>query len=106
MARTSSLAWVLLGLCLARPALAEEPAAMPRATPPQVQQAVERALKYLRTESAAWLSTRQCAACHHVPLTLWALGEAERQGYATDKDFVTDTVESLLGSKDKLLSSK
>jgi hypothetical protein len=60
----------------------------------------------MQTESAAWLNTRQCAACHHVPMPLWALSEAERQGYAIDKKFLTDTTESLLGSKDKLLSSK
>jgi hypothetical protein len=106
MARTCSLPWVLLALCLWRPALAGEPASTPRATTPQAQQAVDRAIKYLQTESAAWLNTRKCAACHHVPLPLWALGEAERQGYAIDKKFVTDTVESLLGSKDKLLSSR
>src|SRR5437763_5149755 len=39
-------------------------------------------------------------------MPLWALGEAERQGYAIDKKFVADTVESLLGSKDRLMSSK
>src|SRR6516162_8913121 len=106
MARTSSLAWVLLGVCLSRTTLASEPASTPRATTPQVQQAVDRAVKYLQTESAAWLNTRKCAACHHVPLPLWALGEAERQGYAIDKKFVADTLESLLGSKDKLMSSR
>src|SRR5579859_3185365 len=106
MARTSSLAWVLMGLCLAQPALAGEPASTPRATTPQVQHTVERAIRYLQTESAAWLNTRKCAACHHVPLPLWALGEAERQGYAIDKKFVADTVESLLGSKDKRMSSR
>jgi hypothetical protein len=61
---------------------------------------------YLQSESAAWLNTRKCAACHHVPMSLWALGEAERQGYAIDKKFVTDTTESLLGSRDKLMASK
>src|SRR5262249_42309781 len=61
---------------------------------------------YLQTESAAWLNTRKCAACHHVPLPLWALSEAQRQGYAIDKKFLADTTESLLGSKDKLLASK
>jgi hypothetical protein len=95
-----------MGLCLAQPALAGEPARAPRATTPQVQQTVERAIKYLQTESADWLNTRKCAACHHVPLPLWALGEAERQGYAIDKKFMADTVESLLGSKDKLMSSR
>jgi hypothetical protein len=106
VARTSSLAWVLLGLCLSRPALAGEPASTPGATTPQVQLAVDRAVKYLQSESAAWLNTRKCAACHHVPLPLWALDEAERQGYAIDQKFVADTVESLLGNKDKLMSSK
>ena len=106
MARTTSLAWVLLGLCLSRPALAGEPASTPRATTPQTQQAVERAIKYLQAESSAWLKTRKCAACHHVPLPLWALAEAGRQGYAIDRQFVVGTVESLLGSKDKLLSSR
>src|SRR6202795_1402213 len=106
MTRTSSLAWALLGLCLAQSALADEPTSIPRATTPQVHQTVDRAIKYLQTESADWLSTRKCAACHHVPMPLWALGEADRQGYAIDKKFVADTTESLLGSKDKLLASK
>jgi Squalene-hopene cyclase C-terminal domain len=104
--RTSWLAWFLLGLCLSRPALAGEPTPIPRATTPQVQETVDRAIGYLQTESAAWLKTRKCAACHHVPMPLWALSEAERQGYAIDKKFVADTTESLLGSKDKLMSSK
>jgi hypothetical protein len=106
MARTSLLAWVLLGLCLSRPALAGERASLPRATAPQVHQAVNRAVKYLKTESADWLRTRKCAACHHAPMALWALAEAGRQGYAIDKKYLADTTESLLGSKDKLMASK
>ena len=106
MARTSSFALFLLGLCLSRPARASEPTSIPRATTQQVQQTVERAIGYLRTESAAWLTTRKCAACHHVPMPLWALGEADRQGYAIDKKFVADTTESLLGSRDKLMTSR
>src|SRR5436853_7057199 len=106
MARTSSFAWFLLGLCLSRPALADEPTSIPRATTQQVRQAVERAIGYLQAESAAWLKTRQCAACHHVPMPLWALGEAGRQGYAIDKKYLADTIESLLGSRDKLMASR
>jgi hypothetical protein len=89
-----------------RPALADQPPPIPRATPQQVQQTVDRAIGYLQTESAAWLKTRQCAACHHVPLPLWALSEAQRQGYKIDEKYLADTVESLLGSKDKLLASR
>src|SRR5271170_74853 len=106
MARKCSFAWFLLGLCLSQPALADEPRPIPRATKQQVHQTVDRAIPYLQTESAAWLNTRKCAACHHVPMRLWALGEAERQGYAIDKKFVADTTEALLGSQDKLTASK
>src|SRR5580692_7228496 len=106
MARTSSLAWLILGLCFSGPALAVEPTSIPRATPQQVHQTVDRAIGYLQTESAAWLKTRKCAACHHVPMPLWALSEAERRGYAINKQFVADTTESLLGSRDKLMASK
>ena len=106
MARTSWLAALFLGLCLSRLALAAEPASVPSATPQQVQQTVERAIRYMQTESAAWLNTRKCAACHHVPIVLWSLSEAERQGYAIDKKFVADTTESLLGSREKLMASK
>ena len=37
-----------------------------------------------------------------------ALGteRSQRQGYAIDKKFLTDTTESLLGDKDKLMASK
>src|SRR5438309_878233 len=106
MARKYLLAWLLLGLCLSRPARADEPTSIPRATTQQVQQTIERAIGYLQTESAAWLNTRKCAACHHVPMPLWALSEAERQGYAIDKKFMADTTESLLGSREKLMASK
>src|SRR5260370_21696592 len=105
MARTSSFAWFLLGLCIARPALADEPTSIPRATTQQVHQTVDRAIGYLQAESAAWLNTRKCAACHHVPLPLWALSEAERQGYAIDKEFLAATTESLLGSQDNVVDS-
>jgi hypothetical protein len=106
MARIPWLAVLVPGLGLSAPAVAAEPAPAPAATPQQVQQTVDRAIGYLQTESAAWLATRKCAACHHVPLPLWALGEAERRGYAVDKKFVTETTESLLGNKDKLMASK
>jgi hypothetical protein len=106
MARTCSFAALILGLYLSLPAPAAEPAAIAPATTQQIHQTIDRAILYLQTESAAWLKTRKCAACHHAPMPLWALGEADRQGYSIDKKFVSDTLDSLLGSKDKLLASK
>jgi hypothetical protein len=70
MARPLWFAVFLMGLCLSRLALADEPASIPPAKPQQVQQTVERAIRYMQTESAAWLNTRKCAACHHVPMPL------------------------------------
>ena len=80
--------------------------AVPPATTEQVHATVDRAIGYVQVESAAWLSTRKCAACHHAPLPLWALSEAEQHGYAIDKKFLTETTESLLGNRDKLLASR
>jgi hypothetical protein len=106
MTRRKSVAAYIVGFCLARVALADEPVKIPPATPLQVQRTVGRAIEYTRKESADWLNTRKCAACHHVPIVLWSLSEAERQGYAIDKEFVKNTAESLLGSIEKLRSSK
>jgi len=106
MARAPWPAVLLLGLSASPPAAAAEPAPAPAATPQQVQRTVDRAIGYLRAESAAWLNTRKCAACHHVPLPLWALSEAGRQGYTIDRKFVADTAESLLGSRDRLMASR
>jgi len=113
MARTFWFAVALLGLCLSEFARADEPAAIstapttiPSATTEQIHQTVERAIPYLQQESASWLSTRVCAACHHAGMPFWALSEADRQGYAIDKKYLSDKIESLLGSKEKLLASK
>src|SRR5262245_30324610 len=106
MLRLSPFACVVVGLCFGRMGLAAEPVSIPRATTAQVQQTVDRATKYLQSECASWLKTRQCAACHHAPMPLWALNVADQQGYAIDQKFLADTFESLLGSKDKLLASR
>src|SRR5580704_3399762 len=106
MARATALAVFFLGICLARPALADKSAPTPPIAKPQVQHAVDRAIGYLRTESASWLNTRKCAACHHAAMPLWALNEADKMGYAIDKKFAADTLEATLGSRDKLIASK
>ena len=106
MVRSLACVAFVLGLGFTPPALAAEPASTSPANPPRVRETVERAIGYLQAESAAWLRTRKCAACHHVPLPLWALSEAGRRGYAIDRVYLTETAESLLGSKEKLLATK
>ena len=106
MGRKSWLAAFLLGLRLSGPAFADEPAPIPRGKTAEGRANDQACHRILAGRSAAWLNTRKCAACHHVPMPLWALSEAERQGYAIDKKFLADTTESLLGSKDKLMASR
>ena len=106
MTHISRLMAFCLGLCVSRLALADEPVSIPPAKPRRVQQTVELAIQYLQTESAAWLNTRKCAACHHVPMPIWALSVADRNGYAIDNKYLAETTESLLGSREKLMASK
>ena len=106
MARTFLATVMLLGLCLSPPAFADGPAAVPAEPRAKVQQTVDRAIGYLQTESAAWLKQRKCAACHHVAMPMWALGEAGRQGYAIDRKFLDDTGEATLGSLRKMMDAR
>jgi hypothetical protein len=69
MARTSSLAWLLLGLCLSRPTLAHEPASISRATTPQVHQTVYSDIKYLKYHvngGAIQRESRSRRCCHSI----------------------------------------
>jgi len=87
MARLSVL--LLLGLCLPRPTIA--PNRLPGRQRRQVQQTVDRAIGYLQTEKRLVAEDARCAACHHVPMPLWALSEAGQQGYTIDKRYLSDT---------------
>ena len=103
MARRLSLVKFFL-CCVSLRILADEAPSTPP-SPPTVQLTVERAIGYLQTETAAWASTRKCAACHHAAMGLWALSEADRRGYAVDKTYVADMVEAALGSMDKMMAA-
>jgi hypothetical protein len=106
MPRTTFLASLALALCLTTLARADKPASLSATSAEPVERAVNRAVGYLQAESGNWLKTRKCAACHHAGMPLWALGEADRQGYAIDKKFFSETIEATLGSPDKLIASK
>jgi hypothetical protein len=106
MARATPLAAIFLSLCLSHLALGDKPDVALPADRARVERTVDRAIGYLQTESANWLKTRKCAACHHAGMPLWALNEAGKLGYAIDQKFAADTLESTLGSRDKLIAVK
>jgi len=103
----SAVLLLLEGLvCLAPSALAADPSPTAAATAPQIRETVQKAIGYEQAESASWMSTRGCASCHHLPMVLWSLNEAERYGYAIDKKYVTDMAEKSFGSPQALVDSR
>src|SRR3954468_3878555 len=46
--------------------------------------AVSRSLPYLEKEGVAWMKSRRCMSCHHVPLLLWSHRSAQAQGFTVD----------------------
>lgn len=71
-----------------------------RANPPQadatdqlVRIAAERGLAFLQADAVKWKKDRQCATCHHGTLTVWALSEAQSQGYAVPAETRAEMVE-------------
>ena len=97
--RAAQFATLMIVLCLTGGVRGEEPTTNP------VPKAVDRAVHYLQTDSAAWLSQRKCAACHHAAMPLWALSEADRKGYAIDRKFLSDSIEGAIGSREKMIAS-
>ncbi len=70
----------------------ETPASPAAATAAQKgRAAAERGLGFLQKDAAAWRKERQCATCHHGTMTVWALAEAQRQGYAVPAGALTET---------------
>ena len=47
--------------------------------------AIERSLVYLEKAGVAWKEERKCASCHHIPMTIWTLNAAKRQGFAVNE---------------------
>lgn len=100
------LAMAFVAVCLSQSTLGDEPVTAPSVSSLRVDETIDRAIQYLQGESAAWLKSRQCAACHHAGMPLWALSEAKRQGYSIDDRYLSETFESLLGNQAKLMSSR
>jgi len=49
--------------------------------PTTADDAVRKALGYLETRGVAWMRERKCASCHHVPMMIWTMHEAQRRGF-------------------------
>jgi squalene-hopene/tetraprenyl-beta-curcumene cyclase len=79
-----SLSLPILLVVLAGPA-APERAPDEETTGPPLRQVVQRSTEFLEKEGAAWMKKQQCASCHHIPVMVWALGEARHRGYRVNE---------------------
>jgi len=59
-------------------------------TDEQVAQCIERGLAFLERDALKWRNDNECATCHHGAMTVWALGEAKRHGYAVSDATLAD----------------
>lgn len=68
-------------------------ACLSAAEPVDPTASTKKGITYLEKEGVAWIQERQCAACHHAPLMLWALQEARGRGYTIDEKAVTQVAD-------------
>src|SRR5207247_439597 len=57
---------------------------------PDARKTIDRGLKFVAEDAVAWKAERKCASCHHIPLAIWTLNEAQRHGYAVDDKALTE----------------
>jgi hypothetical protein len=58
--------------------------------PPKLRPVVQRSIEYLEKEGAAWKKKQGCASCHHVPVMIWALSEANNEGYSVNEKLLNE----------------
>jgi hypothetical protein len=68
-------------------------------SPAEIRQAAQRSVAYLEKEGVAWMKKQGCAACHHVPMMVWALNEARNQGYRVDEKTLGEVTRWALDEK-------
>jgi len=54
-------------------------------SPDQIRKTIESSLTFLEKSGTAWWTGNKCASCHHVPISIWSLNEAKRQGFTINE---------------------
>lgn len=58
--------------------------------PPDAKTAIDRGLAFLAKDALAWKETKKCASCHHAPMAIWTLNEAQKLGFGGDEKAVAE----------------
>lgn len=74
------LAWGIAVFALASQAIAEPPG------PEELRAAIVRGIPLIEASSKEYLRQRECFSCHHQAMPMVMLSEAERRGFAIDKE--------------------
>jgi hypothetical protein len=69
---------------------AADPTPAAATDPKAVRAAVERSLTSLKTDGLDWMTSKKCASCHAVPMTVWSRHEVEKRGFAVDATTLDD----------------
>jgi hypothetical protein len=67
--------------------------------PADIRKAVERSTSYLEKQGMAWMKKQECAACHHIPMMVWALNESRNRGYRVDEKALGEVTRWALAEK-------
>jgi hypothetical protein len=81
----------------------EGPAAA--ASPEQVQQSVARSIAFLEADAVRWMNEHNCNSCHHAPMMIWSLNEAQRQGYTINADALARGTNEVLGGLEQMIKT-
>jgi hypothetical protein len=95
-----SLSLPLLLMVFAGPAAPERPPEE-ETTGPQLGQVVQRSTEFLEKEGAAWMKKQQCPSCHHIPVMVWALGEARSRGYRVNEKLLGEVTSWALAAENR-----
>ena len=57
---------------------------------PDVNNAIDRGLKFLVKDARAWKEKHNCVSCHHASLPIWAMREAKDRGHSVDEPFLAE----------------
>ena len=68
--------------------------------------AVNRSADFLAREGVTWIRARNCASCHHAPMTIWALHEARARGFAVDEAALREVTTWTLAGPANLIAAK
>ena len=78
---------LLLGFCALRVCAEEKPKAPATKPPPEAElrAVITKGLGFLAKEGEAWMKSKDCNGCHHMPEMLWSHREAMQRGFGVDR---------------------